>query len=183
MRKTRAHLGAENIREKKNKMEKNKKKTKAREKKKINHAPRCFARTTPTLGTLSREERRRTCLYSLLKRIKGVLCDVRACGKCEEIRIDLSNCRFQCMVSVLLFRATSFFATRFPKKTFERASETRTQKTKTKHEKQIKFGSIGYHTTPVISSCMWCFSPLLCAWAHVFRTRTHKHIFLFLSRS
>ena len=98
MRKTRAHLGAENIREKKNKMEKNKKNESEREKK-INHAPRCFARTTPTLGTLSREERRRTCLYSLLKKIKGVLFDVRVCGKCEEIRIDLSNCRFQCMVS------------------------------------------------------------------------------------
>lgn len=33
MRKTRAHLGAENIREKKNKMEKNKKKESEREKK------------------------------------------------------------------------------------------------------------------------------------------------------
>ena len=130
MRKTRAHLGAENIREKKNKMEKNKKKESEREKK-INHAPRCFARTTPTLGTLSREERRRTSLYSLLKRIKGVLFDVRVCGKCEEIRIDLSNCRFQCMVSVLLFRATSFFAPRLRKR--EPKNET----------KQIKFESIG----------------------------------------
>jgi hypothetical protein len=83
---------------------------------------------------------------------------------------------------VLLFRATSFFATRFPKKTFERASETRTQKTKTKHEKQIKFGSIGYHTTPVISLYVVLFSTPVCSGTRFSHTHAHKtYLFVPLS--
>ena len=175
MRKTRAIIVAENIREKKNKMEKNKKKERGREKK-INHAPRCFARTTPTLGTLSREERRRTCLYSLLQRIKRVLCDVRVCGKCEEIRIDLSaKTTVKNLWSLVLLREPLVFFPPFPKTTVRESSRLRTR---TKRN-STKFGS------PLIShalvNCVFRVLSSLTVCGHTFFA--HKRIFLFLSRS